>query len=269
MQRVELKLLGGFGVAVDGRAVAADAWPRRSGADLVKLLALAGGHRMARDAVLEALWPHLDAEAAAGNLYKAATYARQALGDRRAVVISEGFVELAPLAHVVSDVERFEAGEEDAYGGELLPDDRYAEWAAPARDRVRVRRVEFLRSRRRWSEILMEEPADEQAHRELMRRHSARGDRGAVARQFRLLREALAEAGLHPSREAVDLRLELARGPAVHALLSSRSAMLGRSGRAPRRRCVRPRPGHAHVADHDQPSAACWPRPRPSGEPSW
>src|SRR5215211_9065480 len=107
---IELKLLGGFRVVVDGRAVADDAWPKRSGADLVKLLALAEGRRVARDAVLEALWPHLDAEAAARSLYKAATYARRALGDRRAVVIAEGSVQLAPRARIVTDLERFEAG---------------------------------------------------------------------------------------------------------------------------------------------------------------
>jgi DNA-binding SARP family transcriptional activator len=228
IERLELKLLGGFSVAVDGRPVAEDAWPKRSGVDLVKLLALAEGRRMPRDAVLEALWPHLDPEAAARNLYKAATYARQALGDRRAVVIAEGFVELAPGAQVITDLERFEAGERDVYGGELLPDDRYAEWAAPARGRVRERRVEILRGEQRWSELLLEEPADEQAHRELMRRHGARGDRAAVARQFRRLRDTLAEAGLHPSLETVELRRELARGPAVCAPLPPRAAIVGR-----------------------------------------
>jgi DNA-binding SARP family transcriptional activator/tetratricopeptide (TPR) repeat protein len=225
---IELKLLGGFRVVVDGRAVADDAWPKRSGADLVKLLALAEGRRVARDAVLEALWPHLGAEAAARNLHKAATYARQALGDRRAVVLAEGFVELAPGAQIVSDLERFEAGDEDAYGGELLPDDRYAEWAAAARDRMRERRVELLRSRQRWSELLLEEPGDEEAHRALMRHHGARGDRAAVVRQFRQLCGALAQAGLHPSTETVELHRELARGPAVRVPLAARAAIVGR-----------------------------------------
>jgi DNA-binding SARP family transcriptional activator len=225
---IELQLLGGFRVVVDGRAVAEDAWPKRSGADLVKLLALAEGRRMARDAVLEALWPHLDADAAARNLHKAATYARQALGDRRAVVLAEGFVALAPDSRIVSDLERFEAGDEDAYGGELLPEDRYAEWAAPARDRMRERHVELLRSRQRWSELLLEEPGDEEAHRALMRHHGARGDRAAVVRQFRQLSAALAEAGLHPSTETVELHRELARGPAVRAPLAGGAAIVGR-----------------------------------------
>jgi DNA-binding SARP family transcriptional activator/tetratricopeptide (TPR) repeat protein len=225
---VELKVLGGFGVVVDGRPVADDAWPKRSGADLVKLLALADGRRMPRDAALEALWPHLDADAAARSLYKAATYARQALGDRRALVIAEGFVELAPGAEVESDLARFEAGEAGAYGGELLPDDRYAGWAGAARERVRARRVDLLRRDRRWSELVKEDPGDEPAHRELMRTCGARGDRAGVAQQFRRLRSALAEAGVHPSDETLELYRELARGPAVRAPLQPRAALAGR-----------------------------------------
>jgi DNA-binding SARP family transcriptional activator/tetratricopeptide (TPR) repeat protein len=228
MQRVDIEVLGGFRVTADGRAVPDDAWPKRSGADLVKLLALADGHRLARDAVLEALWPHLGADAAARNLYKAATYARQALGDRDAVVISEGFVDLAPAAQVTTDLERFEAGDDRAYGGELLPADRYAEWADAARDRIRERRLGQLRSERRWAELLALEPADEQAHRELMREHAVRGDRAAVARQFRRARVALAEAGLHPSPETLALHHQLARGPAVRAPLRARPPILGR-----------------------------------------
>jgi DNA-binding SARP family transcriptional activator len=192
IERVELKLLGGFGVVVDGRTVAESAWPKRSGADVVKLLALAGGGRMARDAVMEALWPHLDAQAAARSLYKAATYARRALGSRDALVIAEGFVALAPGAEVTSDLARFEAGDADAYGGELLPDDCYAAWTAAARERVRERRLALLRRERRWSELVEEDPSDEPARRELMLSCGERADRAGVAQQFHRLRSALA-----------------------------------------------------------------------------
>ena len=40
---VDISLLGGFAVVVDGRAVAAHAWTRRSAATLVKVLALRPG----------------------------------------------------------------------------------------------------------------------------------------------------------------------------------------------------------------------------------
>ena len=81
MDRVEIRLLGGFGVTVDSRPIPDDAWPQRRAADLVKLLALARGHRMARDEVLEMLWPQLATDAAASNLHKAASNA----GERSAI----------------------------------------------------------------------------------------------------------------------------------------------------------------------------------------
>jgi DNA-binding SARP family transcriptional activator len=56
--RVEIDLLGGFDVRVDGRGVPADTWRQRRGAAaLVKLLALAPRRRLTRDRVLAALWP--------------------------------------------------------------------------------------------------------------------------------------------------------------------------------------------------------------------
>ena len=87
MRQLEVWLLGRFEVLVDSQPVPADAWAQRRAADLVKLLALAPGHRMPRDEVLEMLWPQLGADAAASNLHKAASYARRALGDRGAVVL--------------------------------------------------------------------------------------------------------------------------------------------------------------------------------------
>ena len=96
MRQLEVRLLGAFEVHVDSRRVSADAWAQRRAADLVKLLALAPGHRMPRDQVLEMLWPTLGADAAAPNLHKAASYARRALGDRGAVVLRGGVVALAP-----------------------------------------------------------------------------------------------------------------------------------------------------------------------------
>ena len=59
MRQLEVRLLGRFEVLVDSRPVPADAWAQRRAADLVKVLALASGHRMPRDEVLELLWPKL------------------------------------------------------------------------------------------------------------------------------------------------------------------------------------------------------------------
>ena len=118
MRTLDVRLLGRFEVLVDSQPVAADAWPQRRAADLVKLHALAPGHRRRRDEVLELLWPRLGADAAASNLHKAASQARSALGDRGAIVLRGGMVELGPAAEVTTDVERFERGDDSAYRGD-------------------------------------------------------------------------------------------------------------------------------------------------------
>jgi DNA-binding SARP family transcriptional activator/tetratricopeptide (TPR) repeat protein len=228
MRQLQIRLLGRFEVLVDSRPVPAEAWPQRRAADLVKVLALAPRHRMARDEVLEALWPGLGADAAAPNLHKAASYARRALGARDAIVLRSGMVELAPDAEVTTDVERFERGDDSAYGGDLLPDDPYAGWALAARARLRRRGLELLRRRGEWENVLREDPADEEAHRALVRRHLASGDRLAAARQIRLLGDELARLGLEPSPETLALGREVARGPAVRAARLLHTPLEGR-----------------------------------------
>ena len=228
METVEVRLLGGFEVTVDGRSVGSGAYAQRRAADLVKLLALARDHRMARDEVVEALWPHLDADAGLANLHKAASYARKALGGKDAIVLRQGLVELAPAAEVVTDVERFETGDDAAYGGELLPDDRYETWAVEARERLRDRSLDVLRRAGRWGEVLEQDPTDEEARRALMRARAGTGDVAGAAEQFRRLRDELARLGLRPSQETLDLRSELLRGPPVHAPRLLDGPLLGR-----------------------------------------
>lgn len=217
MRQLEVRMLGGFEVLVDSKPVPDEAWMQRRATDLVKVLALATGHRLPRDEILEMLWPTLGSAAAAANLHKAASYTRRALGDRGAIVMRKGVVELAPAAEVTTDVERFERGEVDAYRGDLLPDEPYAEWTLGARAALRERRLAVLRSQGRWEEVLREDPADEEAHRALMRARAASGDRPGAARRFRLLREELSRLGVEPSEETLALQRELTRGPAVCA----------------------------------------------------
>ena len=107
--RVHITLLGGLAVSADPRAVAGGpAWPTRRSAELVALLALSEGHRLARDQVIEALWPHLTPGAGAANLRKAAHFARQVLGSEDAVRLAGGRVALFPGAVVGTDAAVFE-----------------------------------------------------------------------------------------------------------------------------------------------------------------
>lgn len=212
-------MLGAFGVTVDGDEVPPTAWPQRRSADLVKLLALEPVHRLPRDRIIDTLWPHLSAESGAANLHKAAHYARRALGSREAIVLSGGVVQLAPSAGIVTDVERLESGDDSLLGLELLPDDLYEEWSGAARERVRTVSAARLRGLGRFAEALELDPADEEAHRALIRSHAEAGDRTAAVRQFRQLREELAELGLQPSPATVQLYRAVSRGPAVQSAL--------------------------------------------------
>src|SRR5262249_38260887 len=79
LPQVRLQLLGGFRVWIGGPEVAPGAWPRRKPAQLLKLLALAPGHRLPREQVLERLWPDLEPDAAANNLHTAIYFVRRVL----------------------------------------------------------------------------------------------------------------------------------------------------------------------------------------------
>ncbi len=69
MECLEVRLLGRFQVLRDGGLVPREAWQHRRGAELVKVLALARGHWLHREQVIEALWPELSYDAARANLH--------------------------------------------------------------------------------------------------------------------------------------------------------------------------------------------------------
>jgi DNA-binding SARP family transcriptional activator len=215
----EISLLGGFAVRVEGKPIPDRVWRRTRAAHLVKVLALADGHRLVREQAMELLWPDLDPAAASANLRKALHYARQALGSPASIADrAGGLMELFP-AGVAVDAEVFEktartaladgAGYHAAaerYPGDLLPEDRYASWAEQPRDRLRGLHLDLLRAAGQWDEVLAIDPADEQAHRGLMHRALEAGDRGAVVRQFQLLRDRLrADLGVGPDRATITL----------------------------------------------------------------
>jgi DNA-binding SARP family transcriptional activator/tetratricopeptide (TPR) repeat protein len=214
---VRIELLGRFRVTAGVDEVVADAWPGRRAAELVQLLALAHGHRLTRDQVVEALWPHLEVEAGAANLRKAAHFARQALGSPEAVVLRAGQIALFPSRPVETDAGRFEAqacaalaggdaaecaAAESAYTGDLLPEALYEEWTQARRERLRSMYVQLLRRSGQWERLVDVDPTDEPAYRELMRRELAAGSRPAAIRWYGRLRTALRrELGILPSGE--------------------------------------------------------------------
>jgi DNA-binding SARP family transcriptional activator len=201
--------------------VAEAAWRLRKAKGLVKLLALAPGHRLHREQVMDALWPELSPEAAARNLRKAVHYARQALGSRAAINLNGEVLALAPHAELVVDAALFEAKAQAAlrtrdvlacqraaehYRGELLPEDRYAEWSEEPRERLAQIYARVLRAGHLWERMLEVDPTDEEAQCALMQAALDAGNRGEVIRQFQRLRERLrVDLGLGPSPATIAL----------------------------------------------------------------
>jgi DNA-binding SARP family transcriptional activator/tetratricopeptide (TPR) repeat protein len=228
---VSVTLLGGFAVTVDGTASPSSGWTRRHAAALVKVLALAPGHRLHREQVLDLLWPD-DAPADAGpKLHKAAHFARKATGHSDVIVLRGESVRLFPGADLAVDAIRFEElarralAEEDpdladdaldVYAGELLPEDRYEDWAVERRESLRLRHLDLLRLLERWEEVADLDPSDERAHVVLMRRYVSEGDRHAALRQFeRMDRVLRTELGVRPGADACAIRDSLLAAESV------------------------------------------------------
>jgi predicted ATPase len=145
---VKLRLLGGFAAAVESRPLERGAWRLGKARDLVKLLALAEGRRLHREQAMEALWPGRDPASAANNLYQAVHAARRALGPS-AIQVHDELLSLD--AGIEVDVDEFEQTAAAAlhadtpaayhaalslYGGELLPENRYDDWAIERREEL-------------------------------------------------------------------------------------------------------------------------------------
>jgi len=219
--RVEVQLLGGFSVGLDGQVIPAAAWRRDRGAALVKLLAVTRSHRIHREQVMEAFWPDLDPEAAGANLRKAIHFARRALGAHDLIEQTADVIALAPAADLKIDVDAFEAAAKlalrgsdpaaceaaaDLYTGDLLPDDPYVDWFETPRQALRQRYAEVLRAGKLWQRLIALDPADEQAQCALMQAALDAGNRAEAIRLFNQLSQSLRiDLGVGPGAETVKL----------------------------------------------------------------
>jgi DNA-binding SARP family transcriptional activator len=220
---------------VGPRDIPQSAWRIRKAGSLVKLLALTRGHRLHRDQLLEVLWPDLPPAAAANNLHQVLHFARRMLEPElatgqpsRYLRFERDLVTLAAPGPIWVDAEAFEAAAQAAaerrdlegfetaarlYGGELLPADRYEDWAAGPRERLRQSYLEillhlarlyaggseFARAVETLGAVLAIEPTHEGAHASLIRLYAAVGDRRGALRQYEQLRDLLKqELGVEP-----------------------------------------------------------------------
>src|SRR6266545_1108891 len=221
---VRIRLLGGFELTVGDRPVAADAWRLRKAKTLVKLLALAEGHRMHREALVAVLWHDRDGASAANNLHQTLYVARRVVGgasgglfglrddvvllseDKMPWLDTEAFDAACQRARLTRDPQDYRTATE-LYRGDLLPEDRFEDWAGGPREAFRERRLgllmeyaEVLSGRGEHAQVVdiagavtAADPFHEGAQRTLMRGLAASGRRYEALAAFDRLRDALAE----------------------------------------------------------------------------
>jgi predicted ATPase/DNA-binding SARP family transcriptional activator/DNA-binding CsgD family transcriptional regulator/Tfp pilus assembly protein PilF len=246
---VRVRLLGGFQVSVGARTIGGNEWRLRRASDVVKLLALAPDHRMHREQIMYLLWPESGREAAANNLRQALYGARQVLGPVPGAATSSHFLRLegerlalCPDGQLWVDVEAFEAAAVTArhssdpaayratinlYSGDLLPEDRYEDWAEDRRMELREKYLALLVEMANLCEaygdlgsaidalreVVSDEPAHEEAHTALMRLFAKSGQRFQALRQYERLREALRRKfGIEPGPSSRRLHEEIVAG---------------------------------------------------------
>jgi predicted ATPase/DNA-binding SARP family transcriptional activator/DNA-binding CsgD family transcriptional regulator len=250
LRALRIGLLGGFSISVGERKVDESAWRLRKAASLIKLLALAPGHRMHRERAMDLLWPELGLRAASNNLRQVLHVARRTLhpdpeiasgylsvsGEQLLMcphgqlwVDVEAFEEAVATAHRSKDPAAYRAAIE-LYSGELLPEDRYEEWAEGRHQELRQTFLSLLVELARLYEerggeegvapaikalqrVLAEEPTNEEAHVGLMRLYALSGRQGEALRQYGRLSEALSSGlGAEPSASAHALKEEITAG---------------------------------------------------------
>lgn len=243
------RALGGFEIRYHGRSILNRSWPRRKALALLKRLALADGHALHREQLVNELWPDLAPGAGLNNLHKTLHHIRSALAEQGAdaplVMLSGEMVSLAPGTEV--DAERFrELAQEalrhpthacleeavEAYGGELLPDDVYVDWTMEQREELRRLHMEVTRclgrlyrseghleaAVERYQDVVRADPLDEDAHRNLVELYAEMGNRRQALRQYEQLEMSLAEElGTAPSREVRAAYEHVLRGEEVEA----------------------------------------------------
>jgi DNA-binding SARP family transcriptional activator len=241
LSSLHIYLLGRFEVTRGERILQVSSWPRRKAVALLQRLALE--RRLLKEQAIEFLWPEVDPGSGANNLYRTLHSLRQTLdtslgpGTAEAtLVFQNGVFTLMDTVRV--DVAEFcslaQAGDPVSlttalhhYTGDLLPDDRYAEWTFSPRDALRSQQreirltlsslardaYEYNRAVALLTPLLAQDPADELVHRSLMQIYALAGRRHEALRQYRACVDALsAELDVSPDSQTIALYSSLING---------------------------------------------------------
>ncbi|MDQ6873932.1 MAG: AAA family ATPase [Actinomycetota bacterium] len=242
MPVVELRLIGPFGVCVDGREVA-NALGSRKGRRLLQMLAVQRGEFTSTDRIVDRLWPAVPPRRPEDNVATLVSRLRRVLG-AEAISGDRGGYALANSADVhvdVAEVERL-VGEAQARvhvapalsmaaagraldllgRGDLLEGEVDAEWAESARAAVRRLRHrgrllaaeaalgtgDASAAQQAAQAAVVADPLDESATRLLMRAQQQAGEPAAALATYERLRTVLAdELGTDPAPETRQLHV--------------------------------------------------------------
>lgn len=233
-----LTLLGGFGLAVDGKRLK---FATRKESSLYAYLILhqeKGAIRRERLAGL--LWPDVDEQRARRNLStalwrikvtldksEAASLAPQTSGDAVGIRLDPDAVDVLKFQWLLEDSERHDEADrlqllqeaESLYSGDLL-EEYEEEWCEEARRHLRTQYVyvlrklsaihknqaEYARAAQFTRKLVAIEPLDEEGHKELMLLYHLSGDRNTALKQYETLQKNLREElGIEPNQATTQL----------------------------------------------------------------
>jgi DNA-binding SARP family transcriptional activator len=281
---LEIRLLGRFRVLRHGKELPATTFGGRLPRTLVRVLAVRRGRLVPRDVLADILWGEAAPADPNANLDVLVSRARRALVDPELIVRGASGYALVDDRRVRVDVEAFRAavleGREhvarnddaralhafqralDAWSGEPLAEDFYADWAQPYRLELQRLHLEALEAGARAAlrlgdstqatqlaeMAIVRDPLREPAHLLFMEALAAAGDVAGARRAFEELRRLFAqELGAEVSTEAMALHDNLRGRRPVHedhertpvtivaAESGKASAQLGGEGSGPRR----------------------------------
>ncbi len=284
---LEIRLLGRFQVLRHGRELPASTFGGRLPRTLVRVLALRRGALVPRDVLADILWGERAPADPDANLDVLVHRARRALVDPELIITGSSGYALADDDRVRVDVEAFRAEVVDgrahmarnddagalrafqraldAWSGEPLAEDFYADWAQPYRDELQRLQLEALEAGARAAlrlgnptvatqlaeMAIVRDPWREPARLLLIDALAEAGDRTGAIRAFEDMRRSFdEELGSPPSAEAFALVDRLRRRPTPPDEVRSASpltpvdlaaeatARLGGQGSGPRRALV-------------------------------
>ncbi len=245
---LEINCLGGFR-AMRGKVPVRDSeWKSRRAKQFVKLLAAQDGYAVSRDSALEALWPNTDPDTLGPAFNSMLHRARKVLEPKNVpgksascILYNDGVLmlnkdlvrtDVGQLLYHLDTTDRMRSSQKsediageyekafDLYEGDFLPEDLYSDWAAPMRDRLRIRYLRALedaaviaessgdrdRTLRFYERMFSADPCNEKACCWLMTRYHSDARRGEAIRTYERCERALSrDVDLEPEEQTKKL----------------------------------------------------------------